>query len=92
VCIFTTQLPPEKISRHGAVARKWKSVIRALAYLAHLVTVLLLPLVKGALGDPKVPHDVFGLTTTLMLLYGLDDLALIESTCFHYPKNQNLSF
>jgi len=27
-----------------------------------------------------------------MLLYGLDDLALIESTCFHYPKNQNLSF
>jgi len=23
VCIFTTQLPPEKISRHGAVAR-WR--------------------------------------------------------------------
>jgi hypothetical protein len=27
-----------------------------------------------------------------VLLYGLDDLALIESTCLHYPKNQNLSF
>lgn len=27
-----------------------------------------------------------------MLLYGLDDLALIESTCLHYPKNQKLSF
>jgi hypothetical protein len=25
-----------------------------------------------------------------VLLYGLDDLALIESTCFHYPKNQKL--
>ena len=27
-----------------------------------------------------------------MLLYGLDDLALIESTCFLYPKNLKLSF
>ena len=38
----------------------------------------------------KIPQDVFGLATTLVLFYGLDDLALIESTCFHYPKNQKL--
>jgi hypothetical protein len=44
------------------------------------------------LADPKIPHDVFGLAATLVLLYGLDDLALIESTCLHYPKNQKLSF
>jgi len=52
--------------------------------------VLLLPLVKGPLADSKVPNDVFGLAPALVLLYGLDDLTLIESTCFHYPKNQKL--
>ena len=30
------------------------------------------------LADPKISHDVFGLAASLMLLYGLDDLALIE--------------
>jgi hypothetical protein len=42
--------------------------------------------------NSKLRSMSFGLTTTLMLLYGLDDLALIESTCLHYPKNQKLSF
>ena len=54
--------------------------------------VLLLPFVKGPLANPKIPHDVFSFAAALMLLYGLDNLALIESTCFHYPKNQKLSF
>jgi hypothetical protein len=44
------------------------------------------------LANTKIPHDVCGLAATLVLLYGHDDLALIESTCFHYPKNQKLSF
>jgi hypothetical protein len=44
------------------------------------------------LADPKISPDVFGLAASLMLIYGLDDLALIESTCLRYPKNQKLSF
>ena len=44
----------------------------------------LLPFVKGPVANPKISHDVFGLAATLMLLYGLDDLALIESICLHY--------
>jgi hypothetical protein len=61
--------------------------------LKNLSRLRLLPFVKGPLIDPKNPHDVFGLAATLVLLYGLDDLALIESTClYYYPKNQKLSF
>jgi hypothetical protein len=33
-----------------------------------------------------IPQDVFGLAAALMLYYGLDDLALIESTCLQYRK------
>ena len=55
--------------------------------LKNLSRLRLLPFVKGPLADPKISHDVFGLAATLMLLYCLDDLALIESACFHYPKN-----
>ena len=58
--------------------------------LKNLSRLRLLPFVKGALANPKIPHDIFGLAATLVLLYGLDDLSLIESACFHYPKNQKI--
>jgi hypothetical protein len=68
-----------------------RKVFYALDVAGLHAAVLHLPFIKGALANPKVPHDVFGLATTLVILYGLDDLTLIESTCFHYPKNQNLT-
>ena len=55
--------------------------------LKNLGRLRLLPFVKGPLANTKIPHDVCGLAATLVLLYGHDDLALIESACFHYPKN-----
>ena len=59
--------------------------------LKNLSRLRLLPFVKGPVANPKIPHGVFGLAATLVLLYGLDDLALIESTCLHdYPENQKI--
>ena len=56
--------------------------------LKNLGRLRLLPFVKGPLANTKIPHDVCGLAATLMFLYCLDDMALIESTRLHdYPKN-----
>ena len=65
---------------------------RSFNRLILLASALLLPLVKRPLVDPKIPKDVFGFAATLVLLYGLDDLDLIESTCINCQKKLSSSF
>ncbi len=44
---------------------------------------------KSSLSNPKIPHDVLGLAAAIVILSGLNDLALIISNCFNCPLDKH---